>query len=812
MAGRNPKKHIRLVGYSQNQEYRYPGSGGNSFIEKQRNRNIHGNRILKQLEHIRDQFHIPDDALLPENIVKDDAVYVEFVSEWGFKLKIDSLEQDKSDPSFQVLNIREEQKDDDPSKFQYHVTVMMTEGAVSNFIKKAEKYLDPQKDTRSGKPANAPLINNISEIRMTTLKSFWTDAPEIPFPSENEVVWWEVWFRKTPDDAAKINRVLENLRAVGADIGSSELLFAEHRVRLVKASAKQLSQSILLLDNLAELRKPQETAEFIVHKDATYVAQKEWLDDLIKRTEAKFSKNNVIVCLLDSGVNNQHPLIKPFLPDNRLYSYKPDAWGVYDSCPRGGHGTGVAALALYGDLVDALADLGKIQIFHTLESFKIFQHNSPNEPEFYGAITEYAASQPIAQYPDNPRIFCMTVTDEQSAFKGRPSTWSAAVDKIAHGSALDPVEPQLFIVSGGNVFISAHEDYPTKNYYESIHDPGQAYNALTVGAYTRKDRIEVSTGYRHLAENGAMAPCNSTSIMWDHQWPLKPDIVMEGGNHSTDGKYTSDHSCLKLLTADSEYPKDLFLPFGDTSGATALASKMAAEIKTHYPNYWPETVRALMIHSAEWTSTMLENKPIEGLSEQDRINLIRAVGYGVPIQERALNSAINNLTLIAEREIQPYKMDGATPKYNEYHLFDLPWPEDILEGILYDQDVKLTLTLSYFIEPNPGSRNRKYANNFQYHSHALDFAVIKPGETLLNFKRRISADAALSDEEADEIDRRGESWRIGRVRSRGSVKKDFITMSGADMAKRNTIAIYPKSGWYKTRKKLGKRNQRFVIV
>ena len=31
-------------------------------------------------------------------------------------------------------------------------------------------------------------------------------------------------------------------------------------------------------------------------------------------------------------------------------------------------------------------------------------------------------------------------------------------------------------------------------------------------------------------------------------------------------------------------------------------------------------------------------------------------------------------------------------------------------------------------------------------------------------------------------------------------------MSGADMAVRNKIAIYPKPGWYRTRKKLNKAN------
>lgn len=241
------------------------------------------------------------------------------------------------------------------------------------------------------------------------------------------------------------------------------------------------------------------------------------------------------------------------------------------------------------------------------------------------------------------------------------------------------------------------------------------------------------------------------------------------------------------------------MPFGDTSAGAALAAKFSAELKTAYPNYWPETIRALTIHSATWTDAMLDGQSINDLGERQRFNLLRSVGYGVPLLEKALYSASNSLTLVAERTIQPYKIERSERKYNEYHLFELPWPTDVLRDQLTDQDVTLKITLSYFIEPNPGER--RYANNFQYHSHSLDFAVIKPNETLPVFKRRISSAANLPE---DEIDNSGENWFIGRVRSRGSVKKDFITMSGADMAERKYIAVYPKNGWYKTRKKWNK--------
>ena len=797
------KKHIKIEGYTDVLKYHSKPRGPKPKIAE-RDRNIHGSRILAEINQIKQQFSINRETTLPEGIVRDDAIYVEFTSEWGYPLKFDSLEQDRHNPTHQILNIKEEHRlIDSGQEYRYKVAVMMTEGSVSKFVEKVEAYLNDtikHKDKvtneiiDTGNPKNFSLINNIRSIQLATLESFWTDSPEIPFPIATEDVWWEVWFRKTDNDRAKVSSILQNLHTVGAQIGEAKLEFAEHYVRLVKGTANQLSQSLFLLDNLAELRKPQEIADFITHDDTTYEDRKEWLDNLLSRVDNRYSEDGIIVCVLDSGVNNMHPLIEPLLPDSRMYAYKED-WGTFDSWHSGGHGTGVACLSIYGDLTDALANSDAIRIYHGLESFKILHTNDPNNPELYGAITEYSASTPIVDRPNNLRVYCLTVTDKNYTFKGRPSAWSAAIDKLAFG---EDIGPQLFIVSGGNVNIDKPEDYPLVNYDESIHDPGQSYNAITVGAYTRKDRL-VENDYYPLVQSGGMSPSNSTSISWEHQWPIKPDIVMEGGNLSTNGVFTVDHSSLKLLTADKDFPKDVFRPFGDTSAAAALASKMAAELRTAYPEYWPETIRALMIHSAEWTNAMLYDKDLRVLKENDRVNLLRSVGYGVPILEAALKSATNSLSLIAEREIQPYKREKGDGKYNEYHIFELPWPKDVLRGELSDQDVTLKITLSYFIEPNPGCR--RYSSNFHYHSHALDFAVIKPTESLDAFRRRISVDQDESDEVAANS---GEEWTIRRVRSRGSIKKDFITMSGAEMSERNILAVYPKNGWYKTRKKMEK--------
>lgn len=61
-----------------------------------------------------------------------------------------------------------------------------------------------------------------------------------------------------------------------------------------------------------------------------------------------------------------------------------DAWGVNDTA---NHGTGLAGVAIYGDMIDALSSTDAIEVGHRLESVKL----TPN----YGANVGDANSMHI---------------------------------------------------------------------------------------------------------------------------------------------------------------------------------------------------------------------------------------------------------------------------------------------------------------------------------------------------------------------------------------------------------------------------------
>ncbi|MCA0383642.1 MAG: S8 family peptidase [Bacteroidetes bacterium] len=766
---------------------------------------------MQQVLNRFEQDEATRNELVDNGIRWDEVVYVEFVSPWGYELNFERLIHTVEDPHYLLLSTKREAQngnDDPKTNFRYRSLLMLKKGGISHFITQVTRYLERNGRYRgedTGKPASNDLIANIEDIQLATLAAFWAESSKkAPFPTEDEVVWWEVWFHK---QAYNADTLRTQLQLAGADLGVGALEFPEHIVQLVKASARQLSGSLFLLDSLSELRKPQQLNDFITDRSVTFTEKQEWLDDLIRRTDVNGDPDKVLVCLLDSGVNHMHPLLQPLIPGDHLHTWNPD-WGVADSWERGGHGTGMAGLAFYGDLTEALASPARISIVHGVESFKIVRPGTANDAKLYGIIYRDGCNTVLSERPNNQRVYCLAITNEDLDNGGRPTSSAAAIDKLCFGGSYEGDPKKLFIVSGGNVWLNHPQQYPNNNFISSVKDPGQAYNAITVGAFTQKDKMSNSANAA-IAPYGGMSPFNSTSAAWEGQWPNKPDIVMEGGNQEIDGNDLLHNDQLNPLSIDKNFNRNIFIPFGGTSGASAMVANMASMLQHQYPDLWPETIRGLLIHSAEWTPAMLAGKAIHTLSENERRSLIRSVGYGVPNISKAVSSANNSLTLIAQEHIIPYKLGKSNVRYNEYHLYELPWPRAVLLHEVAEKNATITITLSYFIEPNPG--NRQYARSFSYHSHSLDFKLIKPGESLDHFQRRVSAASVLEEEdELEEImpaNKKGEDWFIKeRVRNKGSIKKDMLTVSGAELADRHYLAIFPKAGWYRTRKRLNRYN------
>ena len=237
---------------------------------------------------------------------------------------------------------------------------------------------------------------------------------------------------------------------------------------------------------------------------------------------------------------------------------------------------------------------------------------------------------------------------------------------------------------------------------------------------------------------------------------------------------------------------------------------MAAIIQGEYPELWPETIRALLVHSAEWTPAMKARwKPLT--TKQGWQNLIRYCGFGVPNLTRAMRSANNALTLIVQDKLYPYEKKKNYCSTRDMHIHKIPWPVEVLEE-MDEAEVEMRVTLSYFIEPNPARRG--WIRRYGYASHLLRFDVKTPDETVDQFRKRINK-AARDEKETSTTSSDSDKWTLGtQLRHKGSIHSDCWHGSAIELAQRGFIGIYPVSGWWKERHQLGRwgREARYSMI
>jgi hypothetical protein len=679
--------HLRLPHHpsiTSRQAYTYPKPIGSDRSNPPRNRGSHANKLRSDLSNVLE-------ALEQER--KSSASEVDVVGEPGFYLDVEFSVSEKDKVLQSIENLRGKAKIElmsvsfSPNSNEYlEATLFVPDSKKNDFKKKITAY--ENEETKTGKPKNETLVSRIEAFSLSSVTSLFTDEKSL-FPQDQSVlVWWEVWLRG--DRKESFDEITERL---DVRVQPHSVKFVEREVVLALANVVQLGQIIRKCDAIAELRIAKDLPSFFFENNE--LEQQEWMNDLLNKCIYEKSPS-VSVCLLDGGVMRTHPLLEHSLSEDDMHSYEP-IWGTHDT--REGHGTNMSGLLIYGELCEALVSNQKIEISHCLESVKILPPQGENDPNLYGWIMQQGISRAEIQAPFRTRVICMPVTGE-GANRGTPSSWSAAIDDLCFGrdKISDELVQRLIILPVGNIRDAINrEDYIANNDSASAENPAQSWNALVVGAFTNKVNI-VDSKYRRwkpIAPAGDLSPRSRTACIWSRQWPNRPDVVFEGGNLATDGSCAGEVlDDLSLLTVHHKVNQRLFTLFSDTSAATALAGYFAAQILVQNPDFWPETVRALIVHSATWTAAMRKHLPAAP-QQKDKSILLRRYGYGVPSLEKALRSAKNDLTMIVEDGFQPFqkKENHSNVTTKDMNLHTLPWPKKELES-LGERDVEMRVTLS----------------------------------------------------------------------------------------------------------------------
>src|SRR5713101_1823601 len=225
-------------------------------------------------------------------------LYVQFESTPGVELKLESLEDRRK--GIELVAVQTiERADQRPVQL---ATVFVPDGKLTHFVDRFQQYATER--TKKGEPRHRDLVDRIAALRRATLRALWTDASNV-YPEDGETIWWEVWLRR--HDGRELERLLELAAQIELTVGERRLAFDDRIVVLVAGTSAQLSASLDVLNDVAEVRRAKDTAALFA--DAVSEEQAKWVEDLKRRTTPPPTAAPA-VCVLDTGVTRSHPLLQ----------------------------------------------------------------------------------------------------------------------------------------------------------------------------------------------------------------------------------------------------------------------------------------------------------------------------------------------------------------------------------------------------------------------------------------------------------------------------------------------------------------------
>jgi hypothetical protein len=193
--------------------------------------------------------------------------------------------------------------------------------------------------------------------------------------------------------------------------------------------------------------------------------------------------------------------------------------------------------------------------------------------------------------------------------------------------------------------------------------------------------------------------------------------------------------------------------------------------------------RALIVQSARWPDWALAK------TNEEKYNVIRQIGYGIPDVERAISNTPNRITLITQGE--------KFIKAGEVDIYQVQLP-DSLRSPGEEFEILLEITLSYKAQPRRTRRNRR-----KYLSTWLDWECSKQGEDSKHFLGRMLANHKIPEdaEKGDELF----TWTLGKEkryrsiknvsRSIGTIQKDWAVVKSYNLREAFCIAVVGHEGW-----------------
>ena len=500
------------------------------------------------------------------------------------------------------------------------------------------------------------------------------------------------------------------------------------------------------------------------------------------------------VCIIDSGIQEDHPLLKNAIDSNNSTSWIPSEINLTaDMVGNGGHGTRVAGAVLYPKIIPRE---GIYRAVCWLQNARILNSDCRLSDRLYAPsllkdIVEYYYNQ------TGTRIFNHSLASDAPCRTRYMSSWAFTIDRLSYEKDI------LLIVVADNIPLDSYRtsprlsvrhhllagreypDYLTENSCR-IANPSQSFQALTVGSINSNSFRDLS--WSSLGEKDEPSPFSCSGLgIWD---TIKPEVVEYGGDILKDENQPPNFICNTNTSPElvrstlSPTPSPLVAAddFG-TSFAAPRVTHIAARLAAEFPNESCLLYRALIVQSARWPDWALAK------TNEEKYNVIRQIGYGIPNLERAISNTPNRITLITQGE--------KLIKAGEAHIYQVKLP-DSLRSLGEEFEILLEITLSYKAQPRRTRRNRR-----KYLSTWLDWECSKQGEDSKHFLGRVLANYNVPEnaEKGDDLF----TWTLGKEkhyksiknvsRSIGTIQKDWAFVKSYDLREAFCIAVVGHEGW-----------------
>lgn len=393
------------------------------------------------------------------------------------------------------------------------------------------------------------------------------------------------------------------------------------------------------------------------------------------------------ICILDSGINSNHPLLRAAFGEAASYIEGQDAEDEV------GHGTAVAGIALYGNIEECLAaNQWKPEL--VLCSGKIMtKAASTNEAVFDEKTIEQTIEKAVAYFAGELgcRVFNLSLGNENVPYDGRHIRGIAyTLDRLAREYDI------LFVVSAGN--FRGTETIPQSDWRTEypeyllasesfIIDPAPALNVLTVGALANHTANVDEQRYGDRDINALSPASEDQPAPFTRHGPsikgaFKPDLVAHGGNLASPMRQEGqqirkDNRRLGVLVPNHDFiGATLLKDISGTSFSAPYVTHLAGRLLNTYPRASANLLRALLVNHADVPPACIAAFP-----EQMQEHMRQVVGYGKVNTDTLFRSTDDKVVLLAESAIE-----------NDSHQFyELPLPDEFLRSNRATRQIRVTL-------------------------------------------------------------------------------------------------------------------------